>query len=201
MYSVVMMVAMTSAPDAVACGRRGGGCHGCNGGCYGGCHGSYYGGCRGGGYAYGYGSGGPAYAHGDWYSPGYAYQPDYMAPGNGYTSNYADLSSPTDRATIAISLPPDAKLFFDSQPTMVQGNMRRFVTPALDPNSIYSYMLTATVNRNGAEQKVEKKITVRPGQVTQVSLEPEFNRDSERQAPVRGENVPAPRKGDRDRNQ
>jgi uncharacterized protein (TIGR03000 family) len=59
MYSIVMMAAMTAAPETPDFFfNKGGGCHGCNGGgCYGsgwgygGCHGSGwgYGGCRGGG--------------------------------------------------------------------------------------------------------------------------------------------------------
>jgi uncharacterized protein (TIGR03000 family) len=58
MYSVVMMMAMTAAPEAPNCGwmhgccKSYGACYGC-GGCYGGCYGGYYStGCFGGGYAY-----------------------------------------------------------------------------------------------------------------------------------------------------
>jgi uncharacterized protein (TIGR03000 family) len=61
MYSMVMMMAMSTSPEAVAChGCNGGGCSGvvasgCNGGChggglFGGCHGGgLFGGCHGGG--------------------------------------------------------------------------------------------------------------------------------------------------------
>jgi uncharacterized protein (TIGR03000 family) len=58
MYSVVMMMAMTAAPEAPNCGwmhgcKSYGACYGCGGGCYGGGYGGYYStGCYGGGYAY-----------------------------------------------------------------------------------------------------------------------------------------------------
>jgi uncharacterized protein (TIGR03000 family) len=79
MYSVVLMMAMSSSADMPAIGNRGGGCncggcfggcngggcngggrraHGCHGGgCYGGgCYGGGYGGCYGGGWGGGWGS-------------------------------------------------------------------------------------------------------------------------------------------------
>jgi uncharacterized protein (TIGR03000 family) len=55
MYSVVLMMALTSGGDTPAFGGCRGGCHGCWGGCYGGCHGGrrMHGccGCYGGGYS------------------------------------------------------------------------------------------------------------------------------------------------------
>ena len=43
MYGIVMMMAMTGAPDTAALGHKHGcnGCNGCYGSCYGGCTGCY----------------------------------------------------------------------------------------------------------------------------------------------------------------
>jgi uncharacterized protein (TIGR03000 family) len=87
MYSVVMLMTMSTAPDITVCGNRGGcrGYGGCYGGCtgYGGGSGNRYGGCGGGGcggYAYG-GSGRMAYGNNSTY-PSYSYSYPYSS---GYT--------------------------------------------------------------------------------------------------------------------
>lgn len=91
MYSMVLMVAMTSNPALPDFGRRGrGGCCGCyggyaRGGCYGGygyggCYGGYgYGGCYG-GYGYGGGYGGWGYGYGGGYGRGYGRRILYGTP-------------------------------------------------------------------------------------------------------------------------
>src|SRR5215813_13219947 len=81
-----------------------GGCHGCWGcwGCYGGCHGCW--GCYG-GWCYGCGGCYGGYAYGGYASIGYA-------------TNYGSalVAMPTT-ATIVVSLPADAKLSVEDQPT------------------------------------------------------------------------------------
>jgi uncharacterized protein (TIGR03000 family) len=101
MYSMVMMLAMTSATDIPACGgRRGGGCYGGGGGCYGGCYGSSYGGCYGSGYAYG-GCQGGAYYGGR--SGGYAYNDGYGFPSSGYA--YSSYPSGVSYPTMGAMMP------------------------------------------------------------------------------------------------
>jgi len=84
MYSVVLMVAVTSGMDAPDFGRHNSGCYGCQGagyggnfGCYGGrgCYGGVYGGCYSGGYGC--------------YSGGYGcYSGGYGCYSGGYGSGY-----------------------------------------------------------------------------------------------------------------
>jgi len=82
MYSMVLMMALTTGGDTPAIGHRGGGCGGgCYGGCYGGGHGRRGGGgccgCSGGGYGGCYGGGG----YGGCYGGGYG---GCMGSGMGY---------------------------------------------------------------------------------------------------------------------
>ncbi len=170
MYSAVMMIAMATSPEAANCHR--------NYGCYGGCYGGYaYGGCYGGNYRGGgyYSSYGPGYGY-PMYSGGPVY---YGAPG--YTRYYGESPTPImNRAivasapapvTVEVTLPPDAKLQVDSKPIAGDGSMRRLISPPVDPGQDYTYLLTATVMRDGKERKVEKRITVHAGQTTRVTLE------------------------------
>lgn len=174
MYSAVMMIAMATNPETADCHRN----YGCYGGyAYGGCRGNAYGGCYGGG---AYRSGGGYYSY---YGPGYSYPAYYAGPvyyngTPGYTSYYGESAIPIIAAsnmrapaTVEVSLPPDAKLLIDSTPVAAEGSMRRLVSPPIDPGQDYTYLLTGTIMRDGKEQKVEKRINVRAGQTTRVTLE------------------------------
>jgi len=188
MYSVVLMMTMTTAPDLPNCGRKGG-CYGSSsayGGCYGGAR---YGGCYGGGQRYYsggcYGASGP---YSSSYGPAYYTTPDGrmiadqpIYPNNGGPTVIvpanappptANSPPPTAPATVRVTLPEDAALFVDSNPTATRNlSVREFVTPPLDPNREYTYTLTASAKRDQKETKVDKQIKVRAGQVTEVKFE------------------------------
>jgi uncharacterized protein (TIGR03000 family) len=127
MYSMIMMMALTSAPEVPACHRRGG-CQGCyggysgcyGGGCYGGgCYGGGWGGCSGGwgGCSGGWGgcsgrmsysrySAPGGYSYGNYYAPntvvmpyrtGSPYQSGYYLPENTYYDSNTGRWYSTDR--------------------------------------------------------------------------------------------------------
>ncbi len=173
-------------------GRRHGGCYG--GGCYGGgCYGGCYGGgvvvcgCYGGGYGGCYGGG---MIVGGCYGGCYGGAPAVGAPAgpagkppedvkkmpkpegaekkpDGGTS----LAPTTAPATLVVSLPADAKLTIDDNATTSTGARRMFVTPSLKLGGEYHYTLKAETLRNGKANVIEQVVTVRPGQLTQVTLE------------------------------
>jgi uncharacterized protein (TIGR03000 family) len=135
------------------------GCHGCNGGCHGGyaCHGGYgchNGGCHGGG-AYpmpGPGTGQPA--------------PEPVGKPK-KTGEEASIRS----ATMVVSLPAEAKLTIDDNPTTSSSATRVFTTPELDEGVEYQYTLKAELTRNGQTLTEIKQVSVRAGQESRVILE------------------------------
>jgi uncharacterized protein (TIGR03000 family) len=83
-------------------------------------------------------------------------------------------------ATIRVQLPADAALTIDGGPTQSASAFRYFVTPPLASGKDFYYTLRAEFVRGGKTLTVERRITVRAGQETSVSLNlpnaPEENR-------------------------
>ena len=192
MYSIVMLMAMSGAPEMPAFGGRGcgGGCGGysCGGGyaCGGGCGGRLggglfggrmrgcggcYGGC--GGYSGGYGCGGYE-SHGCY--GGHAVSSGCGCCGHMASTGYSHggmmmVAAPASAsATVIVNLPADAKLYFDGTATTSTSASRRFTTPALPSGSDASYTVIAEVVRDGKTLKTTKVVNVRAGQTTEVSL-------------------------------
>jgi uncharacterized protein (TIGR03000 family) len=196
MYSVVLMMAMTTGGEVTAfhrshcscsgyssCGCSGyvgrGGC--CASSCHGGYGGRIYG-CSGG---YGCCHGGYACCGGTTMRSGY-----YP---NGYAGSEVTVRDPR-RATITVSVPPDARIFFDDQPTTSVSSRRVFLTPPLQPGADYSYTVQANLERNGKMTSLRKQVTVRAGQESQVSFEFPAAENVGAPAPqTRGETAPPPR--------
>jgi uncharacterized protein (TIGR03000 family) len=179
MYSMVLMMALTTGGEAPAfchgcwgcgcgcwggcggCGCWGGcggyrGCGGCYGGCCGGCYGGgcYGGGCYGGcGGCYG-GNGGVIYT-----------QPATTTPPPKKTA------IDPNAATIVVSLPADAKLSIDDSATRATGATRTFATPTLEKGKEFNYTLKAEVVRNGQTLTTTKQVTVQAGRETRITLE------------------------------
>jgi uncharacterized protein (TIGR03000 family) len=152
-------------------GRRcgGGGRHhrgGCGGG--GGC-GYGGGGCGGGGCGYGGGCGGGGIAYGGGWGGGYAYG------GSGFMGGYVlqdSATAPGTTATVIVELPADAKLTIDGEATTSTSATRVFQTPELEPGKTFHYTLRAQVERDGKLQSVTRRVEVRAGEQTRVSLTP-----------------------------
>jgi uncharacterized protein (TIGR03000 family) len=174
MYSVVLMMAMTTGAETPDCGRR----HGCNGGCNGGCYGGgcYGGGCYGGRGGWGGGCTGCAgvygYPGGIRVMPGAETKPPLKEkPKEEKPKKEEDVAAP---AKLIINLPAGSRLLIDGVPTEVRdGTTRTFETPELQPGQDYTYRLTALVPRGGRTNLVvEQRVAVRSGKAITVDLLP-----------------------------
>ena len=165
MYSVVLMMALSSGGEAAPQGFFS---HGCNGGCYGG---GYGGGCCGSAAVYNGCTGGtvaPAPGPKPMPAPG-GKSPETVPGGKPVpTKPEASLSAP---ATILVSLPADAKLTVDGAPTQSTSSLRVFASPALERGSEYFYNLNAEIVRDGQTITASKRIAVRAGEETRVSID------------------------------
>jgi uncharacterized protein (TIGR03000 family) len=162
MAAVAAVALLADSQLASARGRCGGGRHGCGcgggggmmmGGCgMGGC-GMMMGGCGMGGCGMGGGMMGGCCMGGG-----------YGMGGAGY------VQATSTEATLIVNLPDNATLTIDGQETTSTSAQRVFVTPALEEGKEYEYTLKAKVERNGKVQMATAKVTIRPGQTSQVEL-------------------------------
>jgi len=74
-------------------------------------------------------------------------------------------------ATIVVTLPANAQLLVDNQPTTSTTARRMFQTPTLQPGTDYFYTLQANVERDGRTINMQKQVTVRAGQESRVAFE------------------------------
>ena len=155
MYSVMLMMAMTTGGDADL-GRHRGGCCGESAHCGrrhhgGGCCESY--GCGTCGYSGGCSTCG--------YSGGCATCASGVCP--------VALADPAS-AVIVVSLPADAKLTIDDQATTSTSDHRVFISPGLPTGKDFTYTLKAEISVNGKPTVVSQVVTVRAGEQSQVTL-------------------------------
>ncbi len=76
------------------------------------------------------------------------------------TENPAPAYAP---ATVVVTLPAGAKLYFNDRPTAKTTDRREFETPLLDPGMSYRYTLRAEAVVNGKLQVQSKVVEVRAG--------------------------------------
>lgn len=189
MYSVALMMALTTTPATPdCCGGHGGGC-----GCYGGGYGGGYCGCGyqsycGCGYQQSYcgccsyspcysysycGCCGYGQANGKGQAAGKGQAPEGkgQTPKGGSGDDDDDASLRNGRAIIKVKLPADAKLFVDSSATKQTSNVRKFRTPALKAGKKYSYTLTAEIVRDGQKVTTTKEVSVSRGHESEINLQ------------------------------
>lgn len=189
MYSVVLMMALTTGTETPSFGRRSGGCSGCQG--YSGCSASY--GCHGGrrdrgrrGCRGGRGCHGCQVAyvachggcHGGYHGcAGSGMMPPPPPPGPPRKpepikkpSEQKESSSPAP-ARLLVSLPAEAVLFIDGTSTTSTSTQRAFITPEIDWDRDYFYMLRAEWVRDGQKLTLTKHVPLRAGNETQVTLD------------------------------
>jgi uncharacterized protein (TIGR03000 family) len=193
MYSVVVLMALTTNAQTPEFGRYGG-CYGCYGGyssCYGGCYGSCYGytsghgcyGCYGGTVVYSgcYGCYGGTVVYsgccgGRIITPA---KPSQKQDGkqkdkDGKQKDKDDFTAVTPggkaAARLIVTLPAEATLTIDDEPTKSTSSTRVFITPALEPGKAYHYVLKATVPVGGKTEVITRKVQVIPGQETRETL-------------------------------
>lgn len=186
MYTVVLMAAMSGAPElpdfcrgrcrcnGCFCGCR---CGGSCGGCY--CGGCYCGGCCHGGYCGGYCHGG--YCGGCCHTGGYyngggaPYGQPPMKGGEPVpapkkkTDSKEEVRAP---ATLIVNLPANARLSIDGHATRATSAQRIFISPPLEPGRDYVYNLRAEITReDGQPTTTTQQVMVRAGQETRVTLD------------------------------
>jgi uncharacterized protein (TIGR03000 family) len=161
MYSVVLLMALSTSADAPALGGGCSGLFGCSGCCGGSCHG-----CCGGGFfskwkhhsCCGGCCGGSCYgctgcAGGTIVVPSSPAMPK------------ADAGSAP--ATITVNLPADAKLLIDGNATTSTSERRVFVSPTLEAGQEYYYTIKAELKGEIREERV----SVTAGQEVNVKVE------------------------------
>ncbi len=197
MYSIVMLAAMSAAPETAdfcckksyCCESYYAGCSGCYGGCAGygyGC-GGYGGGCcicSKGGYGYGGGCcfcgclckvlscfcccGKGGYGYG---CGGYGDGSGGYGYGYGGPVIVATAAQPTaNEAEVIVRVPANATLFANGQPTELTGTQRIFRTPALTPGRDFSYELRVEYAAQGETKTAKRQITVRANHRTTVDF-------------------------------
>jgi uncharacterized protein (TIGR03000 family) len=109
------------------------------------------------------------YAHGPysnwWWWGGYATYGGCCTP-----RPLVPVAAAAPTATVTVSLPADAKLWFNGVEAPGTGATRSFATPPLAPGMEYAYELTAEATRKGAVQKITQRVVVRAGQEATVDL-------------------------------
>jgi uncharacterized protein (TIGR03000 family) len=73
-------------------------------------------------------------------------------------------------AKINVTLPENARLTIDNQPTRSTSERRVFVTPDLQPGKTFYYNLKAEVDRDGKTEVLTQRVTVRAGEESRVLL-------------------------------
>jgi uncharacterized protein (TIGR03000 family) len=85
----------------------------------------------------------------------------------------AGHAAPSNTATIEVSVPPDAKIWFDDSPTAQTGSERYFESPPLTPGKTYSYAMTAQWRGPDGKDIVRKQqVSVRANATSSVEFAP-----------------------------
>jgi uncharacterized protein (TIGR03000 family) len=77
-------------------------------------------------------------------------------------------------ARLDVRVPEEAKVYLQDQPMTLNGPVRRFVSPTLEPGRDYVYTIRIEVQRNGQTISETRQARVRAGQ--QVNVAAAFNR-------------------------
>jgi uncharacterized protein (TIGR03000 family) len=84
--------------------------------------------------------------------------------------HHAAATTTAAPATVIVTLPENAKLTFDGEPTKSTSGTRTFATPALEPGKAFKYTLKAEIPVAGKTEIISREIQVRAGEETKVSL-------------------------------
>ena len=183
MYSVVVLMALSTSVDTPDMGRRGcRGCSGCYGGCSSSCYGGGYGGCYGGCYGtrvyshshHCYG-GGACYGGGGCCGGGVIIHPGGTMRGKeggallpGDMPIIAASSEPTSNgssARIEVTLPTAGQLTIDDYTVPTSSDRHTYITSPLASGEKRTVILKT--------QNATKEVTVTAGQTLQVTLTPQ----------------------------
>jgi uncharacterized protein (TIGR03000 family) len=82
----------------------------------------------------------------------------------------SDLVKGQAPALLVVTLPAEATLAIDGNPTKATTSVREFTSPPLQPGQDYHYTLTARITRAGQPLTVTQRVAVRAGQTTPVAM-------------------------------
>jgi len=89
------------------------------------------------------------------------------------STSRAGQAAPSNKATIDVSVPTDAKVWFDDHLTVQIGSLRAYETPPLKPGGTYSYVVTAQWRGPDGKDVVQKqKVSVRANESSNVEIVP-----------------------------
>lgn len=167
MYSIALLMALSSGGEVADGHRKGGGCCGevasCGKSGHGGRAHKGHGGRHGGhGCSAGCGDCGATACGGTMHHAAPAAEPVKVMP-----KPKVEAAAP---ATIVVELPADATLKVDGEATLSTSTVRVLVSPELPAGKEFHYTLTAQVVREGKPVQVEQLVTVRAGEESRVSL-------------------------------
>jgi uncharacterized protein (TIGR03000 family) len=116
---------------------------------------------------------------------GYAYSPMFstwntpIVSAGGTMFNPAGLSQSfyfnpagANEATLVVHMPENASLSIDGQQTQQRSGTRVFTSPPLESGKTYTYTLRAEMTRDGRTIHETKNVDVRPGQSSEVTMNP-----------------------------
>jgi uncharacterized protein (TIGR03000 family) len=75
-----------------------------------------------------------------------------------------------DSALLTVSVPADAKVFVNGQPTRSTGELRQYASSGLEPAAVYGYRVRAEFVRNGKPISEEKTVQLTAGQTSSLSF-------------------------------
>jgi uncharacterized protein (TIGR03000 family) len=94
----------------------------------------------------------------------------YVYPPTSYSANYPPNYTSLP-ATVELTVPADAQVWFNGQATSLTGTVRRFVTPPLNANGDYSYEVKVTWTKDGKPMEESKTISVVAGGYRRLRIE------------------------------
>ena len=81
-----------------------------------------------------------------------------------------EVSVPPTKARVVVTVPAEARLWVDQVECPLPGTVRTFDTPDLNPQQNYTYTLRIAVSRNGQTVEESRRVTLVPGERTQVNF-------------------------------
>jgi uncharacterized protein (TIGR03000 family) len=85
------------------------------------------------------------------------------APGSELPSSDSTVPVGSTSATLIVTVPADAKVWFNDTPTTSSGQFREFDTPPLAPGKRYTYTVRARWKENGHEVTQTQQVQVTAG--------------------------------------
>ncbi len=97
---------------------------------------------------------------------------EILDSGNGSTTRTAGGKGPLKgKALIIVSVPEDAKVMLNGQPTTATGKFRSYMTPDIQPGMKYAYTIRVEAKRNGESVTEQKRVEFAAGRYTFVNFE------------------------------